>query len=260
MPVGIGIVGEGDLVAILQADQARHRIGTGTVHADAAIVIHGHERKRRIDLRVHDVDAQTVFGVDGLPVLNTRPAKRIDGQLQTRSANSFHVQHVSQILDVGGNEVLLVNRGVRGLGCGQRHPLDARVGSAQQLVGAILNPAGNVAFRRPAVGRVVLEAAVLGRIVRGRDDDAVRQPVLAPTVVNQNGPRDHRRRCETVRAGYECVDAVGCKNLEGRALRRWRDRMSVLTHEQRSGDVLSSPVVADGLGGRKDVGFVEGAQ
>ena len=44
---------------------------------------------------------------------------------------------------------------------------------AQQLVGPVLDPLRDVGVGRAAVGRVVLEAAVLGRIVRRRDDDAV---------------------------------------------------------------------------------------
>ena len=36
----------------------------------------------------------------------------------------------------------------------------------------------DVGVRRAAVGRVVLEAAILGRIVRRRDDDAVREVLL----------------------------------------------------------------------------------
>ena len=40
----------------------------------------------------------------------------------------------------------------------------------------VLDPARDVRVRRAAVGRVVLEAAVVGRVVRRRHDDPVRQP------------------------------------------------------------------------------------
>jgi hypothetical protein len=50
------------------------------------------------------------------------------------------------------------------------HVLDA---AFEQEVGARLDPSGDLRIGRPAVRRVVLEAAALGRIVRWRDDDAV---------------------------------------------------------------------------------------
>ena len=54
--VAVGIVRECDLVSILQRDKARHRIRTGTVHANLAIVIHCHEREPGIDDGIDDFD------------------------------------------------------------------------------------------------------------------------------------------------------------------------------------------------------------
>ena len=93
---------------------------------------------------------------------------------------------------------------------------------AQQLVGAVLHPRGDVGVGRAAVGRVVFEAAVLRRIVRGRDDDAVGQVIVAAAVVGEDGAGDHRRRREAVLALNHRLDAVGREHLERRALRRLR--------------------------------------
>ena len=60
VPVRVRIVGEGDPIPVLQADEPRHRIGARAVHADLAVVIDGHEREGRIDHRVHDRDVEPV--------------------------------------------------------------------------------------------------------------------------------------------------------------------------------------------------------
>ena len=39
-------------IPILEADQPRHRVRAGAVHADLAVVIDRHEREGRIDRRV----------------------------------------------------------------------------------------------------------------------------------------------------------------------------------------------------------------
>ncbi len=66
-------------------------------------------------------------------------------------------------------------RGVGAQRSCQRDPLDAPVAGGEQLVGPVRDPPGDVGVGRAAVGRVVLEAAVAGRVVRRRDDDAVGQ-------------------------------------------------------------------------------------
>ena len=73
-----------------------------------------------------------------------------------------------------------------------------------------------------AVGRVVLEAAVLGRIVRRRDDDAVGEVLLAAAVVDEDGSRDDRRRRDAVVALDDGLHAVGRQDLQRRALGRRR--------------------------------------
>ena len=130
---------------------------------------------------------------------------------------------------------------------------------AQQLVGALLHPPGHVGVGGPAVGRVVLEAAVLGRVVRGRDHDAVREMRGAAAVVHENRVRDHRGRGHAVVALDDGLDPVGGQHLERGALGGPRYRVGVLAEEERPVDPLPAPVVADRLGGGEDVGLGERA-
>ena len=60
MPVRIRIVGKSDAVLVLQADEPRHRIRAGAVHANHAVVIDRHEGKGRIDHGIDDCDVQPV--------------------------------------------------------------------------------------------------------------------------------------------------------------------------------------------------------
>ena len=54
VPVGVGVVGKGDIEFVAHPDQPRHRIGRRAVHPDLAVPIDRHEAKRRIDRVVHD--------------------------------------------------------------------------------------------------------------------------------------------------------------------------------------------------------------
>ena len=58
--VGVGVVAERDVEAVLQRDQARHRVRRRAVHADLAVVVDGHEAERRIDGAVHDGQVEPV--------------------------------------------------------------------------------------------------------------------------------------------------------------------------------------------------------
>jgi len=172
--VRVGVVGEGNLKTILEPNEPGHRPGAGAVHADLAIVIDCHERERRIDLRVYDFNVEAVEFVDWPPVMHGRAAERVHAQLEAGSANRVPIDDVPQVVDVGQDKISRV--GGPGLeGRGERHALQAGIAAPQQLVGPVLDPLGHVGVGGAAVGRVVLEAAILGGIVRGRNDDAVRE-------------------------------------------------------------------------------------
>ena len=98
---------------VLQRDQAGHRVRARAVHADLAVVIDGHERERRVDLAVDDLDVETVDAIDRLPVVHGSAAERIDAELQSRRTDRLHVDDVPQVLDVRQHEVLLVQSSQR---------------------------------------------------------------------------------------------------------------------------------------------------
>ena len=142
---------------------------------------------------------------------------------------------------------------------GERHALDLGIAGSEQGVGAVLDPRRDVGVGRAAVGRVVLEAAVGGRIVRRRDHDAVARVLGAAAVVDEDRVRDDRRRRHAVVALDDRLDAVGGQHLERRPLGRTGEGVRVLAQEQRAVDPLRPAVLADRLGDRQDVGLGEGA-
>ena len=99
---------------------------------------------------------------------------------------------------------------------------------------------GDVGVGRAAVGRVVFEAAVFGRVVRGRDDDAVGQLLGAAAIVHEDRARDHRRRREPSSLLNDRLDAVGRQHFQCRSLRRPGQRVRVLAHVKRAVDALAA--------------------
>ena len=164
VPVRVRVIGKGEAILVLEADQPGHGIRAGAVHADLAIVIDRHEREGRVDGRVDDRNVHVVHDVNQLPVGRGSAAQWIHAQREARSADGVHVDDVAQVVDIGHNKIFLV-RARRLHGGGEGHALDASVASPQQFIGPLLNPVRHVSVGRAAVGRVVLEATVLGRIV-----------------------------------------------------------------------------------------------
>jgi hypothetical protein len=215
-------------------------------------MIHGHERECRVDHRVHDGDVELVDRVDGLPIGRGRPTERVYTELDAGSPDDLHIHDVPEILDIRQDQVLLVGA-VCLDGAREWHPLHAGGAAPQQLVGSVLHPFGNLEIGRSAVGRVVLEAAVLRRVVGRRGHDAVSEMGLAAAIVAENGPGNDRRRSEAIVALDDGLHRVGGQYLECRALGRTRHRVGVLTHIDRAVDTLGAAIVADGLGDRRDV-------
>ena len=178
------------------------------IHADLAVVIHRHERERRIDHGVDDSDVQLVEGVDRLPIGSRSPAQWIHAECETGPADGVRVDDILEIFDIGQHQIDFVG----GDGLDRRregYPFDAGIARAQQDVRSALNPPGHVGIGRTTVGWVVLETAVLGRVVRRRNDDAVREVLVAAAVIDQDRPRDDRRRRDTPIALNDRLDAVG---------------------------------------------------
>ena len=192
---------------------------------------------------------------DRLPVAQARPAERVDAEPQARAADRVEVDHRREVVDVGGDVVAPLHRRVL-----EGHALDAVEARLEQRVGGVLDRAGHVGVGRPAVRRVVLEAAVAGRVVRRRDDDAVGRAAPAAAVVGEDRVRDHRRRRGAVVGVEHDVDAVGAEHLDDRARRGLRQRVRVAAEEQRALDPGAGAVARDGLGDGEHVRLVERAR
>ena len=127
-------------------------------------------------------------------------------------------------------------------------------------VGGLLDPRGHAALRRTAVRRVVLEPAVLRRVVRRCDDDPVRLPGCSTTVVSKDGVGDDGGRGVAVIAVDHDLDAVGGEYLESADKGRLGQRVRVHSHEQRTGDLVRLAIQADRLRDSENVRLVEGAR
>ncbi len=247
VPVGVRIVGKRYLVLIFQSDEPCHRIWTGTIHADLPVVIHCHERKCWVNGWIHDDDVEPVNGIDRLPIRTSGAAQRVHANFEASAANCIHVNDVFEIAHVWQDEVFLVRR--RGLErFGKRNSLDPNISCSQQFVRPVLDPARDVSIGWAAVGRVVLEASILGRVVGWCNDDAVSQVLLATAVGNQDGSRDYGGWSYAVVLLDDCLYVVRRQHFEGGTLRGRRQSVGIFSHVQGAAGSLRSPVVANCLG------------
>src|SRR5208337_2743204 len=132
-------------------------------------------------------------------------------------------------------------------GSGEAHSLHSGIAVPQKFIGSVLDPLGHVGICRTAIGRVVLEPAILRRVVRGGDDNAVGEMLGAGAVVDQDGARDDWGRCEAVVSLDDGLHLVGRQYFERGALGRSGNCMGVLPHVERAIGAMGAPVVADGL-------------
>src|SRR5689334_1791911 len=111
MPVVVCIVAEGDIEAIFQGDEIRHRIGRRTVHANLPVPIERHEPEGRIDGGIYDLNVQTISLCQWLPVGHTGPAERIDAELQLSRLDHVHIDDLRKITEVGAEVIMSVSCG-----------------------------------------------------------------------------------------------------------------------------------------------------
>ena len=166
-----------------------------------------------------------------------RPAPRIASRSIT----------AAEVVDVGADVVALGDRRV-----GARHVV--HLAGVEELVGAPLDPARHVGVGRAAVRRVVLEAAVAGRVVRGGDDDPVRDPVVGEDRVG-----DDRRRRRAAVAVHDDVDAPRGEDGDDRVEGRDGEGVRVAAEEERAVDPLLRAVLAHRGADGDDVRLGEGA-
>ena len=257
--VRVRIVGEGQVEPVTQVHQPRHRERRGRVHPDPPVPVQGHEPELRVHPVVGHRQVEAVALTDRAPVRDGRAAQRVHAQPQPRRGDRRHVHHVAEVRDVGTHEVIGGGMKARPLERDARHTGEA-VGTRrlEDPVRLVLDPAGDVGVRGAAVGRVVLEAPVLGRVVRRRHDDAVGEPVRPASVGHEDRVRDRGRGRVPVRGIDPGIHAVRDEHLERRAPRGLRQRVRVPADEQRPRVAQRSPVAADRLGRGQDVGLVEG--
>ena len=153
------------------------------------------------------------------PVAHPCPAQRVDAQAQPGATDDIEIDDVFQVGHIGADVVVAVG-GRRQQRLGMVHALDAGQVSGQQFVGLALDPLGHVAVGRPAVGRVVLEATALWRVVRRGNDDTVSQTLCAATVVAEDGVGHSRCGRVFVILGQHHLHAVSGQYFQGTGGRR----------------------------------------
>ena len=109
MTVGVGVIGEGHLVSILQSDQPGHSVGARAIHTNPAVMIDMHEGKCGIDRGIHDSDIQSVDGVDRFPISDRGSAQWINSHSETRISNGIHVDDILQIPHIGQRQIFLAS-------------------------------------------------------------------------------------------------------------------------------------------------------
>ena len=158
-------------------------------------------------------DGVILFG-DARPVVDAGSAEGIDGELESWCREGGEVDDVGEVVDVGGDVVVAVGV-VGGEGACVGDALDVGEAGGDELVGAVLDPLGGGGVGGAAVGWVVLEAAVLGWIVRGGDDDAVGAVELEVGVVGEDGVGEGGGGGVAEVFVDHDFDVVGGEDLEG---------------------------------------------
>ena len=191
VPVGVGVVAGGDVVVVLAPDQRGHRGRRGAVHPDLVVPVERHEPPGRVDQRVHHGQVEAGAG------RRSRPSRRRSRRRAGRRRSARRPR--------GSGRGRARTAGRRRRCPGSRTPRrpagPARTGIRRtsaspprdQLVGPLGDHARRVGVGRTAVRRVVLEAAVGRRVVRGRDHDAVGQTRAGRQVLAAVGAEDRVR-------------------------------------------------------------------
>ena len=110
VPIEIRVVAKRDVVLVAEIDQAGHCVGRRAIHSDLPVAVERHERERRVDDLVDDVEPQPVALRDARPVLDARSAHRVDADSKARVRNRPHVENGVEPFDVGRDEVVDVGR------------------------------------------------------------------------------------------------------------------------------------------------------
>ncbi len=106
--------------------------------------------------------------------------------------------------------------------------------------------------------RVVLEAAVLGGVVRRGDDHSVGPPAAGQAAVVDEDRVGDDRRWRVAEAFLDAhLDRIRRKDLDSARQRRFRQGVGVHAEVEGTADPLRLPVLADGLADGENVRLVE---
>ena len=225
----------------------------------STVPVEWHEPELRVDGGVADRKVKPKTLRDRRPVGDTGSAERIDAQPEAGFADGRHVDHRVKVANIGPDEIVGRCARARSL---ERHALYRLPTGRQQPIRFRPDPAGHVRVRRTSVGRVVLEAAVLGWVVRRGDHDPVRQTIAAAQVapapvVGEDRVRDHRGRRVPIDGIDPNTHVMRREHLQCRSERRLRQGVRVPADEQRAVRPLRLSVAADRLRRCDDVRLVE---
>ena len=159
------------------------------------------------------------------PPRDAGAAHRVHADAQPGARDGRHVHDRRQVRHV---RALVVVRALRRAGGPRRHRRGAA--ALPRAAARWRRPAdrtGDVRVGRPAVRRVVLEAAVRGRVVRRRDHDAVGKAARPAAVVGQDRVGDAGRGRVAVQLVDQHLDAVGDEHLDGGPERGFGQRVRV---------------------------------
>src|ERR1051325_3421041 len=81
-------------------------------------------------------------------------------------------------------------------------------------------PFGDMRIRRSAVGRIVFETAEARRVMRRRDDNAVREATLATAIVGENCVRNDRSGSIAIGSIDHHFDTIRCQHFQ-RTRKSW---------------------------------------
>ncbi len=106
---------------------------------------------------------------------------------------------------------------------------------------------------------IVLETAILGRIMRRRHHDAIRQPHFSASIEIEDGTRDRGSRRVRALGSDAYVNVVGCQHFHRGGERGLGKRMRIDAQKERPVDSFIFAIVTDSLRDRQDVPLVERA-
>ena len=218
MAVRVGIAGEAQVEFIAHPEKHAHGPGGRAVHADFSVLVTGDKAEGGINAFVHDGQVKAVFVGDGLPEFEAGAAERIDAQFQTGFGDSLHVDDVGKAVDVGADKVKFLGLGGRE-GCLVVNPVHFPVAARENFIGGLLDARGYSRVSRAAVGGIVLESAVRGRVVGRSDDDAVGAvDALMGSVPEKDGMGHAGRGRISAIFGNAGFDMIGGKHAQGRTV------------------------------------------